>query len=177
MWTYDYTQRTLSAKLCNLRDPVQTRTHTHMHTRAFARKHTHTHMHKDKSMACPFLPLSFFVRTQFHTHTHTATPTLSGLRCLYFPYSLKTSSSWQIIWDFGCWFTKPTVTTHSYPSHREGLEGHVSLWLARALSRLSGHFAVHQGLSAALVKWRRGTRCVPCSAVSMCFDIGWIKSC
>ena len=155
MWTHDYTQRTLSAKLCNLRDPVQTHTHTHSHIHM----HSNTHQCIDKSMVC-LLSLSVFL---LHTHMHTLTPTLSGLRCLCFSYSLKTSPSWQIIWDFGRWFTKPTVTTHSYPSHREGLEGHVSLWLARALSRLSGHFAVHQGLSKALVKWREGTHCVPWS--------------
>ena len=143
-------------------------------------------MHRQKHGLPPlYSSLSLSVR-HTHTHTHTRThwhPQYLGCAAfvsliLFRPLPLD--KSFGIL---GRWFTKPTVTTHSYPSHREGLEGHVSLWLARALSRLSGHFAVHQGLSGALVKWGEWTHCVCHGQVffffflfAMCFKHAQTKS-
>ena len=148
--------------------------------------HTHTQMHRQKHGLPPLysslsLSLSLSVRhTHTHTHTHTDTHNIWAALLLFLLFSSDLSLLTNHLGFWGRWFTKPTVTTHSYPSHREGLEGHVSLWLAGALSRLSGHFAVHQGLSGALVKWGEWTHCVPWSGFffffAMCFKRAQTKS-
>lgn len=83
---HDYTQRTLSAWLCNLRDPLQTHTCTHVCSYAKMRPNAQT-----KAWSLPFLPLSFcYTQTHFYTHaridTHTIWPAL--LLFLLFSWNL-----------------------------------------------------------------------------------------
>lgn len=161
MWTHDYTLRTLSAKHCNLRDPVQ----AHMHTETHANRHTHAGW-QAKACTCEKTKgrsISFLSHTRTCTHWHPR-----YLACAAFVSPVR--------WDFSLLTnhlgflgadSQNQQWQHTLTLLSEGLEGHVSLWLARALSRLSGHFAVHQGLSKALVKWREGTLCVPWSGLVM----------
>lgn len=92
--------------------------------------------HTNASGLSHTLSLSFLFPSVAHTHTHTHTVLGPALN---FFLSTSLYFSPNHLSFFGRWFTKPTVWQHTLPpAHTERLEGHVSLWLARALSRLSG---------------------------------------
>lgn len=121
MWTHDYTQRTLSAKLCNLKDPVQTHTHTLACTHAYevALKHRQMHFFKKKLRhALVFLCRSLSFHTHACTHWH---PHCQGCAVFCLSYSLKTSPSWQIIWDFGALIHKTNSDNTLLPFSQRGI--------------------------------------------------------